>query len=85
MNPGESGPATGDSDPFLIAGPPTALEVIVDQLKARADAVVLSISPVAGPPERIVARLPATVADEIRREFGGQVVIEADRPLEPFR
>jgi len=75
---------TRGEDPFLIAGPPTVLEAIHGRLTNQDDAEVLSVSPADGPMERIVARLPATTADELRREFGGQVVIEADRPLEPF-
>jgi hypothetical protein len=76
--------ADGQADPFLIAGPSSVLATIQERLAVRDDAEVLSVSPVAGPPERIVARLPSTAAVELRKEFEGQVVIEADRPLSPF-
>lgn len=75
---------TGEGDPYLIAGPSSVMAAIQERIAARDDAEVLSVRPAAGPPERIVARLPSAAADELRREFEGQVVIEADRPLTPF-
>ena len=69
---------------FIVSAEPSLLHQIITNVRADASVNVLKVSGPATSPERFVAQMSGTKAEELRQAFGERVKVEPDLPYEPF-
>jgi hypothetical protein len=69
---------------FIVSAEPSLLQQIITNMQADASVNVLKVSGPPASPERFVAQMADTKAEELRQAFGERVKVEPNLPYEPF-
>ncbi|GHH80979.1 hypothetical protein GCM10018793_37420 [Streptomyces sulfonofaciens] len=89
VSPGPAGPGPGPARPriehYLVGSSETTVLVrVAGQLGAEPDVSVRVVAGTRRQPSVLAVAMPAERAEQLRREYPDQLVVESDEPLEPY-